>query len=230
MGNATVTRGESLRVSPVVSPAADSSDTVRLHLARELHDTVVQTLQLMLVEMEQFKRQQFNPDEVLTELNGYQEHTRGAISELRSLLYELRDDSVMDTGFEEDLRILVRSFEQRSGIRSRVSIARGWPTRMRNAAGQHVRRIVEEGLHNVRRHSEAVACHVILREEDRETLQIMVKDDGVGLGRRLDEVRMGTGLSGIHERVLLLGGRLSLTAPREGGTVLQASIPRENLL
>jgi signal transduction histidine kinase len=226
----TVTRAVDDRAIPAPLHVSESGDSVRVQLARELHDTVVQTLQLMLVEMEQFKLRQFDPEQVLTELNGYQTHTRGVLVELRSLLYELRDDAVIDTNFTDEMRVLVRSFEQRSGIRSKISISRGWPSKVRNAAGQHVRRIVEESLNNVRRHSEAATCQVALREEDRQTLQVLVKDDGIGLARRAEEIRMGMGLSGIRERVLLLGGRLSLTTPSEGGTVLQASIPRESLL
>ena len=210
--------------------AEGTGDSVRLHLARELHDTVVQTLQLMLVEMEDFKLQQFNQDQVLAQLDGYQAHTRGVLTELRSLLYELRDDPVMDGGWADNLRDLVRNFEQRSGIRARISISKGWPSKVRAAAGQHVHRIVEEGLNNVRRHSEAAACEVTLREESRKTLLVVVKDNGIGIARRLEEIRMGMGLSGIRERVVLLGGQLSLLAPSEGGTVLQASIPRESLL
>jgi signal transduction histidine kinase len=225
-----VTSAVDLRAVLEPTPTIESGDTVRVHLARELHDTVVQTLQLMLVEMEQFKLQKFDPEQVRTELNEYQAHTRSVLTELRSMLYELRDDALVNTSFTDELRVLVRSFEQRSGIRSKISISRGWPSKVRNVAGQHVRRIVEEGLNNVRRHSEAVTCQVALREEDRQTLQVLVKDDGIGLARRLEEISMGMGLSGIRERVLLLGGRLSLTTPREGGTLLLASIPRENVL
>jgi signal transduction histidine kinase len=201
-----------------------------LHLARELHDTVVQTLQLMLVEMEDFKLRQFSQDQVLAQLDGYQAHTRGVLTELRSLLYELRDDPVMDGGWADNLRDLVRNFEKCSGISSRISISKEWPSKVRTAAGQHVHRIVEEGLNNVRRHSEAARCEVALREENGKTLLVLVKDNGIGIARRLEEIRTGMGLSGIRERVVLLGGQLSLLVPSEGGTVLQASIPRESLL
>jgi signal transduction histidine kinase len=210
-------------------PSPEAS--VRRQVARDLHDTVVQSLQLMLVEMEEFKRQPAShPSEVVARLSSYQAHTRSVLSELRSLLYQLRDDSMMDGGYADDLRLLVRNFQFRTGIRSRISISKRWPDQVRSAAGDHVRRIVEEGLHNIRRHSGANACRVVLGDENRQILRLMVKDNGIGLVGRWRENRLGMGLIGIRERVLLLGGELSLVAPSEGGTILRASFPRESLL
>jgi signal transduction histidine kinase len=210
---------------------ASTAAGVRRQVARDLHDTVVQSLQLMLVEMEEFKRQPAgHPSEVVARLSSYQAHTRSALNELRSLLYQLRDDSMMDGRYADDLRRLVRNFEFRTSIRSRVSISKRWPEQVRSEAGDHIRKIVAEGLHNIRRHSGANACHVILRDENRRTLQLMVKDNGIGLVGRWPENRLGMGLIGIQERVLLLGGELALIAPSEGGTILRVSLPRESVL
>jgi signal transduction histidine kinase len=212
-------------------PPLSTEASVRRQVARDLHDTVIQSLQLMLVEMEQFKRQPAgHPGEVVARLSRYQSHTRTVLNELRSLLYQLRDDSMMDGAYADDLRLMVRNFQVQTGIRARVSISNRWPTQVRAAAGDHIRRIVGEGLHNIRRHSGADACHVALRDKNRQILHLIVKDNGIGLVPRWRENRLGLGLVGIRERVLLLGGELSLVAPSRGGTVLRVSFPRESLL
>ncbi len=206
----------------------DAAEAVRRHLARELHDSVVQTLQLMLVEMEQFKHEQFDPRTVINEVSGYQAYTRDVLNELRQMLYELRDESVIEVGFAEALRSLVGSFQERTGIRTRISISRAWPSEVRRGAAIHIRRIVEEGLNNVRRHSGARYCRVSLREDDRQKLLIHIRDNGVGLAYG-DPNGAGFGLSGMRERVVLLGGQLSVAPALGGGTVLRAVFPRESV-
>lgn len=207
----------------------DSADLVRRHLARELHDSVVQTLQLMLVEMEQFKHEQFDPNTVVKEVNEYQAYTRGVLNELRQMLYGLRDESIIEMGFTDGLRALVGQFETHTGIRTRFTISPRWPSDIPRGAANHIRRIVEEGLNNIRRHSSAQRCAVALDQEDGETLLILIRDNGIGFLGGGDDERPGIGLAGMRERVLLLGGRLSISAAVGGGTVLRAAIPRESV-
>jgi signal transduction histidine kinase len=214
--------------APYVDEDEGAAEAVRRHLARELHDSVVQTLQLMLVEMEQFKHEQFDPRTVINEVSGYQAYTRDVLNELREMLYELRDESVIETGFAEALRSLIASFQARTGIRTRISISRAWPSDIRRVAATHIRRIVEEGLNNVRRHSDARYCRVSLREENAQTLLIHIRDNGVGLPW-YGENGAGVGLSGMRERVVLLGGHLSVQPALGGGTALRAVIPRESI-
>ncbi len=211
------------------APVYGGSDDLRQQLARELHDSVVQTLQLMLVEMEQFKREQFDPQMVVNTVSGYQAHTREVLNELRELLYGLRDESVLETGFTDGIRSLIVNFEQRTGIHSQVTVSRGWPRALRRAAALNLRRVVEEGLTNIRRHSRANRCMVSLGELDVQTLLIQIRDNGIGLALDRDEGMEGIGLAGMRERVLLLGGRLSMDSSFGNGTVLRAAIPREGV-
>lgn len=215
--------------TPYVDDESGPAEAVRRHLARELHDSVVQTLQLMLVEMEQFKHEQFDPRTVINEVSGYQAYTRDVLNELRQMLYELRDESVIETGFAEAMRSLVASFQERTGIRTRISISKAWPSDVRRVAATHIRRIVEEGLNNVRRHSGARYCRISLRDEDGQKLLIHIRDNGVGFTSYGDRDGTGFGLSGMRERVLLLGGQLSVLPAIGGGTVLTAVIPRESV-
>lgn len=202
-----------------------SDGDVRRELARELHDSVVQTLQLMLVEMEQFKAERFDPTAVVHEVSEYQACTREVLNELRAVLYELRDEPGVDSTFTEGMRALVAKFRARTGIYASLTVTRAWPTEVRRVAAVHVRRIVEEGLTNVRRHSDAHLCHVRLAAQDEDTLKIQIRDDGVGISLAADR-GPGLGLAGMHERVVLLGGHLSLLPAHGGGTVLTAVFPR----
>ncbi|MDL4777485.1 sensor histidine kinase [Actinomadura xylanilytica] len=78
-----------------------------------------------------------------------------------------------------------------------------------------VHRVVQEALTNIRKHAaDATAVQVTVARRDGETVEVAVRDDGQGRGRRLPS--SGFGLSGLGERVEALGGRLA-AGPRSGG-------------
>lgn len=212
------------------APGDERSGDLRQYLARELHDSVVQTLQLMLVEMEQFKHEQLDRGTVVKEVTGYQAQTREVLNELRDMLYDLRDEPLIEADFTHGMRALIAGFERRTGIRSRITVSRGWPQTIRRTAAMNLRRIVEEGLTNIRRHSRAERCLVSLGEQNVQTLLIQIRDNGVGFVRDEEAGQESIGLAGMRERVLLLGGRLTVESSSEGGTVLRAAIPREGVV
>lgn len=202
---------------------------VKRHLARELHDSVVQTLQLMLVEMEQFKAQKFDELSVVSHVSEYQAQTRDVLQELRQMLYELRDESIVEIGFADAMRSLVAAFQARTGIRAQISITPAWPADVRRSAAHQVQRIIEEALNNVRRHSAARRCSVLLGQASARNLLILVRDNGVGMAWGTELAHAGVGLSGMRERVVLLGGELSVVPAIGGGTVLRAVFPKESV-
>ncbi|MEA2221809.1 MAG: hypothetical protein QOH83_185, partial [Solirubrobacteraceae bacterium] len=79
--------------------------------------------------------------------------------------------------------------------------------------------VVAEALTNVAKHARAQRAAVTARIEDG-TLAVHVSDDGVG-GARPD----GSGLIGLADRVAVLGGRLRVETPPDGGTLVAAAIP-----
>jgi signal transduction histidine kinase len=79
--------------------------------------------------------------------------------------------------------------------------------------------VVAEALTNVAKHARAERVEVTARIEDG-TLAVHVRDDGVG-GARLD----GSGLVGLADRLAVLGGRLRVVSPSDGGTHVAAAIP-----
>jgi signal transduction histidine kinase len=79
--------------------------------------------------------------------------------------------------------------------------------------------VVAEALTNVAKHARAQRAAVMARIEDG-TLAVHVSDDGVG-GARPD----GSGLVGLADRLAVLGGRLRVETPPDGGTLVAAAIP-----
>jgi signal transduction histidine kinase len=80
--------------------------------------------------------------------------------------------------------------------------------------------VVAEALTNVARHSEAADVQVTARR-DNDLLTIEVRDDGKGSAQMVP----GGGLAGLTDRVEALDGRLTMTSPVGGPTVLLVEIP-----
>jgi signal transduction histidine kinase len=82
---------------------------------------------------------------------------------------------------------------------------------------------VAEALTNAAKHAEASAVTVSARSDD-DNLYLCVTDDGVGGA----DVRSGSGLIGLQDRVEALGGTIQLTSAAGAGTSLHITIPTES--
>jgi len=82
--------------------------------------------------------------------------------------------------------------------------------------------VCSEALANATKHAQATSVRVALRQGDGQVV-LEVEDDGVGGA----DPACGSGLRGLADRVLALGGRLSVESPPGGGTRLEAAVPSE---
>jgi len=80
--------------------------------------------------------------------------------------------------------------------------------------------VVREALSNVIRHARAKSVRITI-ESDHAAARILISDDGRGIGIGIAE---GTGLTGVRERLELMGGRL-IVESRAGRTTVLAEIP-----
>jgi signal transduction histidine kinase len=194
----------------VPEPDGDALRAAREWLARELHDGVVQRLTFMVVEIEHLRRRGVRP----ADLDRLQQSTRESIGDLRGLLCELRDESAVDFGFVDSIRQRLERLTEEIGTRADL-VVHSWPDQLPAHQATNLRRVVDEALSNVRRHSGASSVSVTLQALDG-SLAITITDNGRGIV----STEGGFGLRGMRERVRLLGGRISFgSSPGEGTTV-----------
>ena len=119
---------------------------------------------------------------------------------------------------------IVADVANASGIEIAAAIA---PLDGRFTQAQEINlyRIVQECLNNIVKHSQAAQASVILTLRDTE-LQITISDDGRGFDpAAIPPRRGGMGLTGLAERVRILGGTYQLHSTPGDGTQLRISIP-----
>ncbi|MEA2672104.1 MAG: hypothetical protein QOG45_2324 [Chloroflexota bacterium] len=199
-------------------PGPSGEDGVRRWLARELHDGAVQTLTTMLIEMEEVRREL--PESGMGgRILDFQTSVRSALGSLRRLLLDVREQAGEDHRLVDDLSALLEHLDGRTGIKGELSVSASWPRSLSAQIACNLRRIVEEALRNVARHSRAQRVTVSLDAEE-ERLMLTVSDDGHGAYLPTTVSPAGTGILGMQERAVLLGGQLEITSlPGTGTTV-----------
>lgn len=196
---------------------------VRRALARDLHDGVAQTLTLMIVQAEIHKSEHADQPHIVGQMRAMQDSARDVLSNLRQLVYELRGEEGVGGRFVDALDSLLARYEQQTGIVTKLTIRRGWPETLLTPAAANLRSLIEEALANARRHSCARSVSVVLERTSSDRVAVTVSDDGRGLEGdfRVD----GLGMTGMRERAILLGGRLSVEGAPGKGTRVRASFP-----
>jgi signal transduction histidine kinase len=195
----------------------------RSRIARELHDVVAHHVSLIAVQSQSAPRRIAGlPDEGIADFEEINATARDAMAEMRRVLAVLRDeashaDRAPQPGAHA-LADLVASVEQ-SGQPVTLQIT-GQPRALRTAVDVSVYRLVQEALTNVRRHAGPTTATVTVDYQPAR-VRVRVCDEGVGDRGRRD----GLGLTGMHERVAMLGGELYAGDHQGGGFVVDASLP-----
>ncbi|MBN9605272.1 MAG: sensor histidine kinase [Actinomycetales bacterium] len=190
----------------------------RERLARELHDTIAQSLTGLVLLGQRARRELRDgalDDETLALL---EDAAREALGETRALVAATAAVE-LGSGLEAALERLAARFTRETGIAVETRLTVG---ELDRDAEVVVLRCAQEGLANVRKHSGAATARVELEAEAGQVV-VRVRDDGRGfdpVARRGD----GFGLDGLAARLELVGGRLELDGTA-GATVLTARIP-----
>lgn len=215
---------------PAIAPQPNW-DGLAAHIARELHDGVAGELSTMLLDLERFRVGQEGRQGVLAEIGQLQDQVRFVLSNVRRLLYDQRGLPGVEPDFAGSLgRGFVRRFAERTGIHVHLSVGRSWPRVLPAETALNLRWIVQEALNNVDRHSGARA--VLIRFEvptGGAFGKVTITDDGRGHSNLNDGGHAGFGITGIHERAVLLGAVVTVRNRRRGGSVLAVTVPSRSL-
>jgi signal transduction histidine kinase len=200
----------------------------RKHLARELHDQLIQDLLSVNYQLEESEAHADVGPELKEDLLQIRNTIRMFVSDLRRICSNLRPPTIDSLGLGSALQSYTQDWSERTGIDLTLNLDSNLG-RLPEAIELSIFRIVQEGLNNVRKHAMANRIDVTLEHTSVRALMISISDDGSGLQDDFDLSALSReghfGLLGISERVALLGGRLDMKNKPEGGLLLQAEIP-----
>jgi signal transduction histidine kinase len=197
----------------------------RDRLARNLHDSVTQTLFTMTLTTEA-TRLLFDQDpaRAAPQLDKLQALARSALAEISELISALRPTTITQQGLVPALAYHVAVLKQQQGLNVALDVI-GEPHLSRERA-ERLFRVIQEALNNVVKHARTDQASVTMQFEDSQTL-VQIEDEGRGFV--LDDVKPGMGhigLSTMRERVEMMGGTLTLDSSPGRGTRVAVEIPR----
>lgn len=195
----------------------------RRTLAMELHDEVGQTLTAISLTAAYLGRHAAQLDSAkIDECAGeLRRDVRACSEQLRAMLSRLRPHSLEGQGLASALRDLLHNWQQRAG---HITFRSALPAQLPQLGVDEslvLYRVVQEALTNVVRHSGAGLCLVTVTAETGR-LCVRIEDDGIGLAAA---ARHGCGLTGMAERLRMVGGSLRTVNSDGGGLHLDASLP-----
>jgi PAS domain S-box-containing protein len=190
-----------------------ASDETRWQIERDLHDGAQQRLTHTVITLKLARRALRTDDESASALvDEALDHAEQATVELRELVHGILPPVLTQGG----LHSAVESLINRMPVPVEVAVP---VDRLPAPVEATAYFVVAEALTNVVKHSGATHARVVARVDDG-TLQVRVRDDGVG-GARPD----GSGFLGLADRLAVLDGRLRVESPPDGGTLVAADIP-----
>jgi two-component system sensor histidine kinase UhpB len=202
--------------------ALSERESERRLLAAELHDELGQRLTALALLLSRSLARA--PGELRGELAAARDLVLRTVEDVRALARRLRPEALDALGLVPALTNLVERLSQSTGLPVERSWQRDLP-RLDPDVELVVYRVAQESLTNVVRHARATRACVALGREDGEVV-LTVSDDGVGLA---DANGGGSGVRGMRERALLVGGQLSLEASPGGrGTTVRLRVPLES--
>jgi signal transduction histidine kinase len=195
----------------------------RTRIARELHDVVTHHVTAMVVQAEAARYLTTSPDRLDQALSSVTDAGRRAISDLRHLLDLLNPDHGAQARTPPAGRLLTLVDQARRAGQPVDFTEEGEPAESTGSADLVAYRIVQEALTNALKHAHGSRTSVDVRQRPRDiTVEVATQGSGVQTGLPNGS---GRGLSGLRERVEVLGGEFSADPRADGAFVVRACIP-----
>ncbi|MDX1377795.1 MAG: sensor histidine kinase, partial [Anaerolineales bacterium] len=188
----------------------------RNRLARELHDSVAQTLYGLTLQAEAAARElkTEQTDKAAEQLREIRDSAQQSLQETRLLIFELRPPILEQEGLVAALRARLESVESRSGLKTQIQLQELNQLPAKVEAGLYG--ISNEALNNILKHAHATSIIVSLKKEV-ERVVLEIQDNGVGFD--VNAMSGGMGLSGMRERAEQFGGKLQIQSDEQGTTI-----------
>ncbi|MHB1024648.1 MAG: PAS domain-containing sensor histidine kinase [Desulfobacteria bacterium] len=198
----------------------------RARISREIHDELGQALTAMKLGLSVTRRNLASDGHAgLSEkIHEIEQDASRVIRTIRRIATELRPGVLDELGVSAAIEWVVKDFQNRTGIGCEVTIKAG-ENISDPARATAIFRIVQESLTNIMRHASATQVKVKL-EKKGHTLILEVRDNGVGIGEGRIFAPMSLGLTGIRERVRILGGQTEISGIPGEGTLVRVTLPK----
>lgn len=196
----------------------------RERIARELHDTLLQGAQALVIVIDTLLVRMPHGDPLRDALSTTLRRAETLMSQGRDRIQNLRASSNVDVGLPQHLADAWRDLGGQTDFRI---VVEGQSRELDPSAGDEIALIGREAMTNALRHSKARAIEAQIVFED-DQLRLSVRDDGVGIGEEIlatGALEGHWGLSGMRERSRNIHAELVISSTPGAGTQVRLAVP-----
>jgi signal transduction histidine kinase len=209
----------------------------RTRMARELHDTLLQGMSGIAMQLRSVRAKLGNepgnatggaPEGAERDLERLEDEVTRCLEEARRAVWDLRQgEGRRDSALGPAVARFARRLFRGTSISHDLQID-GPPRQLPNAVEDQLFRIAQEALRNAATHARASAVRIGLRYDDRQVV-LTISDDGVGFDPNADEphARGHFGLAGLRERAAKIDATLQIRSAPGAGTTIEVTAPAE---
>jgi signal transduction histidine kinase len=203
-----------------ISTLLDGQEMERQRLARDLHDSLGQSILTANMKLEQAKNADLTKIQLL--INETQDLLRQIIQEVKNISNDLMPSTLSTFGIDQGLNNFCKETSKNSGILVAYS-SENIPDYLSSNLEIYLFRITQEAINNIIKHSAATKADIRM-SCSQNTIFLSVADNGSGFDiQRIDS--NGNGIMNIRERVKSFKGQCSIQSDPENGTLIEIAIP-----
>ena len=165
-------------LSQVLRSTVEDQEAERQRIARELHDSLGQTLTLLKFRLDEFGHALPDNDTMKNGLAALKGLANDVGSQVNRLAWEIRPTALDDLGLETSIRQLVEIWNERLNIRFILRLAIK-ERRLSSTVETTLYRVLQEAITNIARHANATRVAVLLEAREKE-VSMIVEDNGQG--------------------------------------------------
>jgi signal transduction histidine kinase len=191
-------------------------------IARELHDQIGQDLTALKITLNRGKTG--NAEQIKSALQEAHTLTEELLQTVRNICGTLRPQVLDDLGLIAGLQWHMKTFGARSGLEITFDIGPFDESRLSPIIMSAIFRVIQEALTNVSRHAQTKSASVMVAMRNG-SVDFSIRDGGKGFDAAEAAGISSTGISGMRERVSLVGGQFEISSSPGNGTIIRARIP-----
>jgi PAS domain S-box-containing protein len=208
----------------VAARLMNAQEAERVRIARELHDSIGQSIALLMLQMpisgeppaQYIGKKRLSLEELKDRL-------KAIGTQVSHLSHQIHSSELEYLGLQGAIEGLCTEFSEQYSIDVECSCV-DVPRKLDSALALAFFRVTQEALHNIAKHSHAKTVHMSL-VADGAYLAFSIRDNGIGFSTDRSGDQPGLGLVSMRERIHLIGGDFVLSSSPGGGTAINAKVP-----